>query len=179
MKNLIFISLSVCLFLCSCKKNEHCFDFKTEKPTDLKPIDPENYNDVLTVYWNYLEYCDEVSRSWQDREFVYNRDNFSYNPNPGDSIKVWGWITGYSLPSSGQFFISNITQGSYKRKSISVFMPIQEGNKLAFKMDSITFPVKCFISGEIILPCLEEGLCRNKVTVSVYVKSADDIYFKN
>lgn len=178
MKNLIFILCGFCLFFYSCNKKDLCFDFYTEKPTDLKSIDYEKYNDVYTVYWNYVKYCDEINRSMQDREFVYNRNNYEINPNKGDSLKVWGWITGYSIPSTGQFFIHSHIQGSSKRRSISVFLPVHVANELAMKLVNITFPVKCFISGEVLLPCLEEGSCRNKVTVSLYVNDVNNVYFE-
>jgi len=131
-----------------------------EKPANIKPIDFENYNDVYTVYWNYRTYCDET------------------DPNPGDSIKVWGWITNYSLPSTGTFFIYSQPQGDYRRRVIFVLLPKHVGNELAMKMVNITFPAKCFLYGEVMLPCLEEGTCRNKVTVSLYVNDVNNIYFE-
>ena len=158
MKNLIFISLNICLFLCSCKKNEHCVEI--EKPSNLKPINFEDYNDVHTVYWNYLAYCDET------------------DPNPGDFIKVWGWLTNYYLPSTGQFFVHSQIAGDHRRKSLHIFLPVDEGNRLALKLGNTQLPVKCFIFGEVKLPCLAGGSCRKWVTVSLNVKNADDIYFE-
>jgi len=176
MKNLVFISLCICLFFSSCNKPANCTESR-KKPEDLKSVDFDNYNDVSTVYWNYRKFCDEVSRSWQDREFVYNRDNYETNPNPGDFIKVWGWIDEYSLPSTGQFFIHNQIWGDYRRNTLHIFSNMRVGNELALKLVDVDFPAKCFISGEVILPCLEESDCR-RVTVSLYLKDVNDIYFE-
>ena len=176
MKILFLIVLNSCLFFYSCTKNDCIMEI--EKPENLKPVDFENYNDVYTVYWNYIAFCDETDRSWQDREFVFNLNSLSDGPNSGDSVKVWGWITDYYLPATGQLFIRSHASGGSRSKTIFVFLPVPVANELAFKMANITFPAKCFIYGEVILPCLEEGSCCHKVTVSLYVKEIDNIYFE-
>jgi len=178
MKKMILILLSFCMFLYSCNKNNHCVDIYEAKPKDLKPIDFENYNDVSTVYWSYLGYCSEINRSWQDREFVLNLNNYLDYPNQVDSVKVWGWVYEYFLPSTGQFFINSIKNGGSRNKNLSVFLPVHIGNELSLKLIDVTFPAKCYLYGKVLLPCLEEGTCPNKVTVSLYVNDVTNIYFE-
>jgi ABC-type oligopeptide transport system substrate-binding subunit len=67
--NLLLILSFAAVLFAACEKN--CIGKRSK---DVKPIDWENYNDVSTVYWNYVSLYSE--RKQEDE---------------GKTIKISGW----------------------------------------------------------------------------------------
>jgi hypothetical protein len=149
--------LAICLLSCSCHKREDCKKSTDCLENDIKPIDFENYNYASSVYWHYYGYCEE------------------FNLNQEDSVKVYGQLTEYSLPN-GKFVLHSRPSGGCWDKYIVVNFPIDEASNFALRLENISFPVKCYLSGIIRLSCWGD-VCP-KVKAELYVKSINDIYFE-
>ena len=91
----IYTVCAVTLLAFSCKPS--C---DLDKPKDVKPVDWENYNDVYTVYWNFVA---KAFGCCSETEFA------------GKTIKVFGWIFhgnhGDSFRSDRFIWLYNVLYG--------------------------------------------------------------------
>ncbi|MDR1120408.1 MAG: hypothetical protein LBM08_05780 [Dysgonamonadaceae bacterium] len=182
MKNIVIKMFSICivaLFAFSCQPK--C-DIKIKNPGDIKPVDWENYNDVYTVFWNYL---------------TTNIPRGAGYPT-GETIKVYGKIDAGTIQSSSSStfhsfalmdeheYADNDIYGylhqayTYPAPSVRVVCyPISD--ELQEKFASCDLTGKCYIKGELATAILGSAVpdrCRFTVP-NVYLRSMDDIYFEN
>ena len=188
MKNKLIIKMFiigiVALFIFSCKQKKDSGGGKCEIiiPKDVKAIDYDNYNDVLSVFWNY------------------NMDCSDENSDIGKNIKIYGWIfQGPNYPDGKpkqvepeQFnLISDkedifgwnaVTRGG-KSIEVSVYSggSLEEMEALIAsiktKFASVDITKKCYIIGSlssIKLP--DENCCRTEPKILIH--NVDDIKFE-
>ena len=130
------------------------------RPSNLQPVDRENYNSVRTVFWNYIQDCSD--------ELV----------GQGDSIMVVGYrpwfFTGFTLTDNPRF----ITEGdgaSYTGGTIMILYD-RANDELVRKIATADFTRRVYIRGVIQLDCVFMGGC-NMVSVDVFISKPEDIRF--
>jgi len=157
----------------SCKR---C-DIEIKKPDDIKSIDLEDYNDVYTVFWNYLRICPGL-----------------VNP-PEITIKIYGKIDDSFKFGLGYFELIDEREHEYYNiydflhehgypvvPSVRVFYRLIK-DELREKLDSSDLNRKCYI--KVIL---SDGIAANEnehssdgccfVVPDATLSSIDDIYFE-
>jgi hypothetical protein len=161
MKKAILYVLGL-LLLTSCAG--YCPTIK--KPHNLKSIDWNNYNDVPTVYWNYMGYCEDVD--WRR----------------ADTVSVYGYGYGYrgflTYEDRDFFYLSEQAESTEPHApphSITIIWSKENNEAIASKLNTADFSKKCFVRGTIELPCLDTMGC-SKVDVEIFISNPDDIYFE-
>jgi len=174
---LLIIICGIVLLAFSCKKN--C---EIKIPKGVKPIDWVNYNDVYTVFWNYVKDCSETCN------------------DVGRDIKVYGWIfqgpnypDGKPLPVEPAHFvlISNeddifywncSTRGGacfsvkvHSCETLDERKALIESVKNKFSSADIT--QKCYINGKLSLDNLPTNRCC-QTSPEIIIYNVDDIYFE-
>ena len=131
------------------------------RPSDLQPIDRENYNSVRTVFWNYTRFCS---------------DGFA---GEGDSIKVVGYrpwfFTMFSLTDNPRF----ITEGDGASPTGgTIWIRYDKSNEeLVRKIAIADFTKRIYIRGVIGFNCLHtKGGC-SRMAVEVFISKPEDIRF--
>ena len=147
---------SMIVFFLSCK-SDFC---EIKKPKDIKPIDWENYNDVYTVYWNFISDC-IIFGDWPS--------NGSWQLEK--TIKIYGLITGYSLHSGSLNFKNQDLD-----KSVTVSITNEIEKEIYEKLYAPNWPKKCYAKGDLHLKPIETECCI--VFPLIIVNSIDDIYFE-
>lgn len=163
-------NLLLCLTLLGLLTLTSCLDFcnPIERPKDLEPINWENYNDVYTVYWNYV---------------FYNRPEKINDEDSGKEIMICGFATNFGIPSpsaSGFTIIDNknesfpciyIRPSFGDRDSINQLQTILDTGYLA--------NIKCYIKGTLYFENLtpDMGECQTYQPI-IIINNVDDIYFK-
>jgi len=155
MKKIILLLFTAVLILFSgCEKN--CL---LKKPKNLKSVDWENYNDVYTLYWNFMKPCSEIS------EFE------------NKVIKIAGWREW----SSGEYNIVLCDDPNYCdtifHSNSPVAINIISNFSIQPLLDSCDFTKKCFITGTLKFNHLKMGLCC-RAEPEVFVTDINDIYFE-
>jgi len=171
--------LAICciiLFAFSCTSK--C-EIDIEKPNDVMPIDWDNYNDVYTVFWNYLK----------------NDCSGSGYPT-GDMIKIYGIIdsnntsvsnSGFVLKDEHEHEYNDVFDHLYRfggysapLVAVSVFCSSSELQKM---LASSELTRRCYIKGEISTRILtydkrpRPDKCCFSV-LGIYLRNIDDIYFE-
>ena len=157
LKCIAFISLCASISVhIACQRR--C-DIQTNRPTDVKPIDWENYNDVYTVYWNYAS---SYSKRKQEDE--------------GRIIKISGWHAW----SFDKFVLCDDDE-YYWAKRVSPVVHIDcwlpEFREFRANLDTSDLTKKCFVKGVLRFDQINIGLCTN-AEPSVEIIDINDIYFK-
>jgi len=159
MKKLSFLMIvclaAILLLFAACDKN--C---NTKPPKDVKPIDWENYNDVYTVYWNYVSL---YSKRKQEDE--------------GKIIKISGWkawsYDAFSLCDDAKYADRNLGYtAAFPHIDIKFYCP-----EVHTMLDTCDLTKKCFVKGKLSFHEREAGLC-NKVIPVIIVTDINDVYFK-
>jgi len=152
---ILFLSLvSILLLFVGCEKS--C---NVKAPKNLKPIDWENYNDVYTVYWNY------VSLEWKSNQ-----------EDEGKTIKVSGWSPWwYDL-----FYLCDYAKyvdNTVRPDAIPTILIICDLPGFKEKLNTCDLTKKCFVKGKLSFHVNEMGFC-NKVVPVIEVIDINDIYFE-
>ena len=163
MKKIILSLTAIVLLFASCDK-----DCKMGRPQDVKSVDWENYNDVYTVYWNYVFYNKPGKINEEDRDKEIMVCGFAYD-----------WR---GLPSAGLgFYIADNTNEKYP----CVYIPPLMGNRDSIlQLDSILKAgylanMKCYVKGKLDFRNLtpDMGECQTYQPI-ITINNIDDIYFK-
>ena len=164
MKFIIFLCLTALLLLfASCEKG--C---KIKYPKDVKPIDWENYNDVYTVYWNYVH----VNGSKQEHKMRMDE---------GKEIMIYGWVTSQYANSTIPLFDLCESPNGGIRCPIGIELPTPDPylfTHLRTKLDTCDLTKKCFIKGKLISGSLFNGNYGCKGQAYIMIEYIDNIYFK-
>ena len=178
MKRIIEISLliSISLMLTTCsneqdtdeEKNECCHDY--EKPTDLKHIDWENYNDVSTVFWTYASRDCNADRLYEDT---------------AKYIKVSGWLhRGYGLNNSKHLRLvdSEADILLYDHPNPIVHFVVAGGSdvedSIRAKIAAADITQKWYVRGKISFSERSNSNICSYYLLHITINSADDVYFE-
>jgi hypothetical protein len=168
MKKIIVCLMTVLLGLASCDKA--C---NPKHPQDLKPIDWENYNDVYTVYWNYINKCREKS----------------YNRNEKKKIKVYGWVkqdpygnndfthSCFLINEQSEIFATNMSNCTFVSVNLLDTNVDFQWDTIVKIDTSVITSKKCYIEGEMSFRCIGSRNCPETVCV-IDVYNFDNIYYK-
>ena len=163
MKRLLICLTAILLLLSACEK-----DCKIKYPKYLNSIDWENYNDVYTVYWNYV---------------FYNRPEKINEEDRGKDILICGIANnwGDSPPSANGFTLVDDTNDSFPciyirpsfwtQDSLNILQTILDAGYLA--------NIKCYVKGKLYFENLtpDMGECQTYQPI-IIIDNIDDIYFK-
>ncbi|MCL2682108.1 MAG: hypothetical protein FWE63_01315 [Bacteroidales bacterium] len=177
MKKTTFKIIAILMILtggvASCERNKNENPCEIKRPTNLKPIDWENYNDVYTVYWTYHK-----------REVLVYEDTAKI-------IKVYGWVAqnyehsdfDYMGGDADFFLLGNEAGGND-----APFVPfvIVGGSEiissLKEKLATADLTKKCYVRGKLTIlftKCIDGidwGCCLMYSAIRIY--SVNDIYFE-
>ena len=132
-----------------------------KKPADLKPIDMESFNDVHTVYWHGIHYCEDVDES----------------ASLG-TIKIYGWINGIDFHSIVLFdLVGDPKDIQAPNIWTKVFVRARYSDELKIKLDTADLSKKCYIRGEMSLDCLYSDGCSTTVA-EIWLSDINDIWFE-
>ena len=153
-------------------------DWEIKFPKGVQPIDWENYNDVYTVYWNFLKNCSEP---WSNEL--------------GKDIKVCGWIFqssdgGFSPVNTIYYFClinkeENIF-ADYPDDGTGVVISVVIGrsdedkafiDSLKNKFATSDITKKCYIKGKLSFETSSDLRSCYKYP-QIVISNADDIYFE-
>jgi len=180
-KSFIIRSLILCgivLIAFSCIKK--C-DVDIEKPSDLKSIDWDGYNDVYTIFWNYFTTnCHgkgyptgkTIKISGKISSFDYIRDYST------DSTYLHSFVLDDIHEYNDIFISEHLSRYNYTYPSIKVFC-YSIADTLQKNLVSCDLTRIFYIKGELgtlILGGEEFGDCCFSVPC-VYLTNIDDIYF--
>lgn len=162
MKAKLSLLLMVVTMLCSCKHK--CYDIV--KPSNLKPIDWNGWNDAYTVFYTYYDNYDDACHD-----------------HDGDTIKCYGHIAKYlyedysSLRSDDIFLEAN----DRRQQAVGVGFMLQNSSE----MDSLKSLLKssshsdtCFVKGTLDLWGWSGPHHCNTVYPYITVHNIEDFYFK-
>jgi hypothetical protein len=155
MKAKLFILAVVFLFLNGCGR---CGKDSTI-PSNLKPIDKENYNDVYTVYWNYWDSWDNIGREI-------------------DTVLIWGYIN-ITRDYRKEYAIIDDSTSAYKRIGGYPLIRIFWHDSISSQIRAIienSVPDKCFIKASV-LPLEYDDNCYSHTVPKLQIISPDNIYF--
>jgi len=129
-------------------------------PKNVKPINLENYNDVYTVYWNYISL--ESKRNQEDE---------------GKIIKISGWkawsYDAFSLCDDAKYADKSLGYtAAFPHIDIGFNFP--EAHAM---LDTCDLTKKCFVKGKLSFHLIEAGFC-NKAIPVIEVTDINDVYFK-
>jgi hypothetical protein len=167
----MLIICAVALFAGSCEKN--C---EVKRPKDLKPIDWENYNDVYTVYWNYVYYG-------------YNSPRKINEEDLGKDILICGFANNWDSrpPSATGFIIVDNAKKNLTAKEIFPCISVRPSfwnqdflNQLQTILDTgYLANIKCYVKGKLSFENLTPDMtkCQDYEPV-ITINNVDDIYFK-
>ena len=143
---------TIIFFAFSCEQN--C---EIKKPKGVKPIDWENYNDVYTVHWNYFKDCIEPCG------------------DIGRNIKIYGWITEYSI-YSGHLYLRDTSPNESGVVTVEITDEIEK--EIYQTLYTPDWPKKCYVNGKLSLAKSypTDHCCQTRPKIIVY--SANDIYFE-
>jgi hypothetical protein len=151
--------LLLCLTLFSLLMLTSCLNFckHIERPEDLCPIDWEDYNDVKTVYWNCTNFCSDDDHL------------------EGKIVEVCGWkVWGRDeLCDDSTFVLESSKPDAYSPK-LRIFV-------YGLSDLSVNFDVtrKCFVTGQLYLPCQDEvSLIGKNCSRNIVTILADSVYFE-
>ena len=134
---------------------------------DVKPIDWENYNDVYTVYWNYVH----VSGSKQAHNMRMDE---------GKEIMIYGWVTSQHANSIPLFDLSESPNGGI-HCPVAIALPAQDPYilvNLRTKLDTCDLTKKCFIKGKLKSGELFNGNYFCKGQAYIMIEYFDNVYFE-
>ena len=163
MKRYYLLIATILLLLTGCK-NKCEIDY----PKNIKPIDWENYNDVNTVYWNYVFYNIPRKINEEDR---------------GKDILICGFASNWdSRPPSANGFIIVDNANEYD-PSIHIqpsFWEQDSHNQLQTILDTgYLANMKCYVKGKLYFKNLtpDMGECQTYQPI-ITIDNVDAIYFK-
>ena len=136
-------------------------------PKDIKTIDWENYNDVYTVYWNYVH----VSGSKQEHKMRMDE---------GKEIMIYGWITSQYSGPIPLFDLCESPNGGI-HCPIGIVLPTPYPDffvHLRTKLDTCDLIKKCFIKGKLRSGELFNGNYFCKEQAYIMIEYIDNIYFE-
>ena len=149
--------------LISCK--EFCIE-GINKPSNVFPIDWENYNDVYTVFWNYYTFCTETNENDRNKEIM---------------ISGWIYICSNSCRSEISLVEKNRVNDDFPFHIVHVLSSDDDMYKeFRAVLDTCDLSKECFIKGKLIFSCDETAPTRQcaKSKPFIVLNSIDDIYFK-
>lgn len=153
--NLLLILSFAAVLFAACEKN--CIGKRSK---DVKPIDWENYNDVSTVYWNYVSLYSE--RKQEDE---------------GKTIKISGWkawsYDAFSLCDDAKYADRNLGYVA-AFPHVDIYFNFPEAYTI---LDTCDLKKKCFIKGNLSFFIIKGGMC-TKAEPIIEVTNINDIYFK-
>jgi len=155
MKKIFLCFTALLLLFAACEKT--CIG---KKPKNVKPIDWENYNDVFTVYWNYIS--------------SYSKRN---QADEGKTIKISGWriwsrdafTLGDDAKCAENFFVPSPLE--------SVSIDFYYCPEVRIVLDTSDLTKKCYVTGVLSFFEIEKS-CGVIVKPEIIVYNANDIYFK-
>ncbi|MDR1878605.1 MAG: hypothetical protein LBQ64_03455 [Bacteroidales bacterium] len=172
MKKVILFLMATTLIITSCRKACKENDCKKEygcdeiiRPSNLKPIDWNNYNDVYTVYWNLSDVCSKEDRRYNEESVI---------------IKVSGWKAWsydlFSLCDEPKYANQELRYtGAYPIITVKHFAI--DDSLFNAKMDTSDLKKKCYITGRILMAELPTMYCCLTIP-EIHLYSIDDIYFE-
>jgi hypothetical protein len=164
MKKIILSFTAILILFLSCDKG----DCEMKRPKDVKSIDWENYNDVYTVYWNYV---------------FYNRPGKINEEDCGKDIMLCGFASNWdSRPPSANGFIIVDNANEYD-PSIHIqpsFWEQDSHKQLQTILDTgYLANMKCYVKGKLyfknLTPTMEK--CQTYQPI-ITIDNVNDIYFK-
>ena len=158
-KTLLIIVLSLFAWtLISCNK-KNCKEWSCEEydctvkyPTDIKPIDWENYNDVYTVFWNYHAQCPGKTED-KDKE-----------------IMIYGWLYG---TTENRCLLVERNSTPHGNPHVIIHVPYH----IQTIIDTLVLTKKCFVKGELVFFDFPTNNCCT-LAPGIYLIDIDNIYFE-
>ncbi len=131
---------------------------RVDKPNDVQPINPNGYNRVYDVYWNYKMCTDDVE-DW----------NFEI------PIKIHAWLRDPSSPR-----LTDSGEEELHRPYADVPILVRTDNEaerlqLDSLFQSITTPKECHVRGALIIEDLNNNA---RTDACLVVKNINDFLFK-
>ena len=161
MKTKLTIALLMTISLiCSCRFN--CRDIV--KPTDLKPIDWNGWNDAYTVGYTYYD----------------NEQDINYDHN-GDTIRCYGHIARYLYEDYPSLNTNSVyLEAGEKSDGVRIFFDLSgsERGSLRRMLDSSSHSDTCFAKGILMLTPKRYHGCYIVYCPDIHVSRLEDIYFK-
>ena len=146
----------VALFAFSCKE-------KCDKPNDVKPVDWESFNDVYTVYWNFVT------------------NDFNAIPD-GKTIKVCGWVNANPHVSVGAGFLlyDKVVADHYDiYLDVSSFSRDDMDDKIQELFSNNDLKKKCYVRGKLHKSRSGNPHSPCRYYPSIKLLDIDDFYFED
>jgi hypothetical protein len=159
----MLIICAVALFAGSCEKN--C---EVKRPKDLNPIDWENYNDVYTVYWNYVYYG-------------YNRPRKINEEDLGKDILVCGFVDDFGVDVEQRFIIVDNANERFPYVYVKPSFGNQDFHNQVQTMVETAYlaNIKCYIKGQLGFENLTPTMSKCQAYEPIItINNVDDIYFE-
>ena len=162
MKTKLAIALLVVIApFCSCKRT--CKDIV--KPSDLKPIDWNGWNDAYTVGYTFYDDAEDAC--------------FDFN---GDTILCYGHIARYLYEDYSSLSTSSIyLESGSKQEGVQVFFDIfgsDDVNILKQKLNNSVYSDTCFVKGTLYVHASAINKCYIVYCPAIHVSRLEDIYFR-
>jgi hypothetical protein len=138
-----------------------CSELKV--PENIPPIDPDAYNSVDAVYWNYyLQFADLKNKP--DTFVTVNGDTLISEHAVRDTVKVYGWFTNKRTHST-----------IHDNNKPDRHMSLEWANEDVYqKLQSIDFSKKIFAKG--IITASPSDPCPDHPWVRLMIMDVNDIY---
>jgi len=161
MKTKLAIALFVVITLfCSCKRT--CKDIV--KPSDIKPIDWNGWNDAYTVGYTFYDNAEDAC--------------FDFN---GDTILCYGHIARFLYEDYPSLSTSDVyLESGSKEEGVHVFFDIFDSdvNILKQKLNNSVYSDTCFVKGTLHVGASYIMHCSIVYCPDIHVSRLEDIYFR-